>query len=1833
MYERSNTSLTVTGEAAPPLNLNALIGLPPLPIPDFLGIALQLALALAQLHQVRIIHRNLNPGNIAWNRATRKASIGEFGSVPAPATPAADAASPPQPAGDLAYISPEQTGRTGRSVDARSDLYSLGATFYALLTGAPPFPAHDPIELVHAHLARRPRPPHAVNPDIPVVLSGLVLKLLEKEPEQRYPSAEALLADLQEINEQWTRGGTVAPFALAMRDVPRQLAIPEQLYGRARETGILLDAFQRARTGRRELVMVMGEPGIGKTALVSQLEKPVAACHGYFIAGKFDQLQRSVPYAGLVHAFRSLVRKLLTEPDTALAAWRQRIQAAVTPNGQILVNVIPEIEAILGPQAPVAELEPVESKNRFSQVFTSFLSVFARPEHPFALFLDDLQWVDAASLQLIKQWLADGKTGHLLIVCAYRDSEAGPAHALTLTTGLRGTGAAVPEIHLHPLQADDVAALLADALHQDAGRCAALAALLAKKTAGNPFFIRRLLRLLHDEALICFDPDTRAWRWDMDDIQRAPVSDNVLDLMVRTIDRLPKVTQELLQAGACIGHQFDLGTLADVTGRSGTAAMQELWPALEDGLLLPLREEYGAARQTTPRSDDHSGLPVTLRFVHDRVQQAAYSLLPEAGRQALHLAIGRQRLRHAANGHPDEQLFDIVDQLNLGEALIADPAELLHVAGLNLAAGRKAKASAAYHAGFDYLVNGKRQLPADAWSAHPELAFHLHRELAECAYLTGQHAAAELFLDAALQHAPSRIAKADLYSLRVLAATVAGDWAAALRWGREGLAVFGHAWPLDALAEANEAEAAAVMRNVGEHRIEDLVDRAEVEDEETRACMRLLSLLGPPAYFSGSEVLTFLVTRSTNLSLVRGPSGYSAYAYVFYGALHNARTGEYDVGHAFGKLALALARRFGNRAEESRTLEVFGLVVHVWRAPLRDSLPMMEEGHRAGVESGELAYAAFNLSGLLINGLPAGVPLADLLTDADIAIDFCNRFHNRTGVELSLPFRQLARALTGRTRSPTSFDDDDFDEARFLLDARGNQTALGQFWVARLHAAYLLGDLETARRSAREGAQFIQAGILGMVTSAEHSFYTALTLTSSYQAQGADGRAALETELAPLRAQLGMWAQYCPENFLHKQKIVEAELERIKGAPWKAMELFGEAIDGAQQQGFIQDAALANELAARLFLEHKQPRPAGVYLRAAMNGYRLWGASTKLLALRQAYGEGIDIPGEETAPAAHAGAAYAHDALGLIKAAQAIAAETVPELLLKRILQIVVEVAGAQRGILLLEDNQAFRVRARISVDEDTTIVLEDTALADCAALPASIARYVARLKQPLVLDDAAADGPFAADATVRSLGLRSVLCVPLKRHVQVVGLLYLENNAMARAFTAQRVDVVQALAAQAAISLENSTWLMERRRAEEAARFLAGAGAALAESLDHAETLARVVALPVPAFADWCLLDLVGSGHGVHRAQAAFADPNQAQLAEALKRYSIAAGDHIRHPLTQAAQQDGALLLHEISDEQLRTMANDEEHYRLIREIGARSLIAVPLVARERTLGVLTLIVAQSGRRYDAEDLAVARKLADRCALGMDNAGLYKEARDAIQVRDDFLAVASHELRTPLMPLQLQIHLIERHLPKLFENQESAAWLSKSLAMLKRQGKRLERLVNELLDIARITGGQLQLELAPVNLEEVTHEVMERLKESGESTPAGSTLTLRCATPVTGNWDRLRIEQVVTNLLSNALKYGQGKPIFIDIASNGVQAVIAVTDHGLGIEPAHLQRIFGRFERAVSARDFGGLGLGLYIVSEIVNTMGGSIEISSTLGEGSAFTVTLPLDSGNDQP
>jgi predicted ATPase/signal transduction histidine kinase/CheY-like chemotaxis protein len=1821
-------------------NLTQALRSAPLSIALFLDLAVQLAEAVSRLHEAGIIHRDIHPGNIVWNPKSGIVTLCDFALARTLSTPVLDDPNPNELEGTLAYMSPERTGRTGRSVDGRTDLYSLGATFYQMLTGSPPFAERDAVALAHAQIARLARPPHELNSQVPLMLSHLVLRLLEKEPTDRYQTAQALAADLREARRQWLQTGTIQPFPLAVHEIPRGLRIPDQLYGRDEELQSLTEAFKRASGGGRELVLVTGGPGIGKSALVDHLGPSVSDVHGYYAVGKFDQLQRSVPFSGVAQALRSLVRQLLMEPEAALEGWRERIEDAVTPNGQLLVTIVPELERILGQQPEVPEVGPVETKNRFQLLLMRFLRVFAQPEHPLVLFLDDLQWVDAASLQLIVQCANDSASHHLLIIGAYRDGEVGPSHALMLSlAALRDAGCDIHTIHLEPLRSNAIAQLAADTFGEDASRMKFLAELLMHKSAGNPFFVRRLLHLMHARGIVRFNVDSKRWFWDESEIERVPISDNVLDVMVLAINRLPLQTKRLLETGACIGHRFDLATLSELTDLSESALTDQLRPAIEDGLLVQVRDAF-----QMPASDNGTAsAPATLQFAHDRVQQAAYGLLSDEDRQIRHHSIGRRLLDRS--GHQfDEKLFEIVDQFNLGESQLVDDAERATLVDLNLAAGRKAKESAAYRAAFEYLSVARRLLGAHAWVDCPDNTFAIHRELAESAYLAGEHVTAEEVVETSLKYATSKVAKAELYGLRVLAATVASDWERALHWGREGLSVFGLEWPLVGLAEAIQDEVTAVMRNLGTREIENLIDEPEVNDSDIRESMRLLSLLGAPAYFSGTPVMTFILSRAVNLSLMHGPSPYSAFAFVLYGGTHNALTGQYDIGYSFGKLALALAQRFGNRAEECRTVEVYGVLVHHWKAPLREGLPLLKEGFRAGIDSGELAFAAFNLNSVLINALPAGLPLSELLDEAEVALDFATTQKNRTSFEIAVPYRQIARALAGTTSRPGSFEDEEFDETRFLADAESHATALGHYWVTRLQLAYLMGDYDQALVCSMEAEKRIAAGIVGMITSAEHVFYTALTVAATATPPTAQ-RAPFITQLCELHGKLVNWARHCPENFSQKVSLIGAEIARLEGRISDASTLYRAAIAEASRQRFVQDEALAHELRARCLLGDQEPAFAAVHFQLAQERYRQWGATVKVRSIDAEFLQTIRPEG--LAPRSK----NSINQMALIRASQAISSETTPERLFEQILRVVIEVAGAQRGVLALATNGSLRIHAQIEAAGEVSMSLAEVSLEDCVDVPSAILRYVQRTKEFLLLSDAGAAGLFTRDPMVQQRQVRSVLCVPLLKQSSLVGLIYLENNAMAGAFAAEFVEVGKILAAQAVISLENSSLLkrmqqltgeLEERVSartrqltdEIAARDKAEMGLKIAEarqalllklsdalrSLTDADVirqtalrllgehtgLARTFCFKVERDTDGRYVQVIERAHVNDRTLPDFIG------SYALEDFGSESINKLAHglPVSIADVQT----VDELTDAQRAT-------YRIL---GVMAVVNVPAT---NDGGIVAGIGAHDTcpHQWTTDEVELIREVATRTLIASERARAEAALREADRQKDDFLAMLAHELRNPLASISNASELMTR-------TGAGGARSDALAALLKRQTTQLTRLVDDLLDLSRISRGRITLEEAPVEVGELVQQALETV-QSFVQEKAHRLLMAKPTHALYVHGDKTRLVQAISNVIHNAAKYtDRGGEIYLEIFNSEEEVGILVRDNGVGISAEILPSLFGLFvqsERTLD-RSQGGLGIGLSVVKRLIEMHRGSVQASSRgIGQGSTFTIRLPRIPG----
>jgi predicted ATPase/signal transduction histidine kinase len=1766
---------------AGPLNLKQWLRRRPLAADRFLALAVQLAETLARLHERHLVHRDLNPTNIVVGDGDRLTVI-DFDAatiVDGPGVPA-------RLAGALPYLAPEETGRMNRLVDARADLYALGATFYEMLTGAPPISSADPLEAVHAQLTWSPVPPARTNAALPSVLSDITVKLLAKMPERRYQSAEALLADLRQA-QQRLRGDSIAGFELGLVDLARALPLAQHLYGREQPLASLRAAWERAAAGARAVVVIEGPAGVGKSALAAELRNVVEE-RGVWLQGKFDAQETSVPFAPLAEALRGPIQALVDGPEEPRRQARERLEPALAGNGRVVADVVPELERLLGPQPPVPALGPVETDNRFQLTFQLFLRALATPERPLALLIDDLQWADPASMKLLQGLAAAPDLPNLLLLGTRRPTERAAELA----------GAEV--IALAPLELEEVLALCCDTLRCSPERGRPLAELVTRKTAGNPFFVRSLLRHLHQSEAFRFDPALGAWSWDLERVRSVAVSENVADLLLVGLRRLPGHAQEVLQCAAALGNRVSLGLLATACGHDLPATAGALWSAAAEGLLLPIEGPGGPAAPET-----------AFHFAHDRIQQAAYALLDEPRRLAAHLEMGRRLLREASDAPSDEQLYLVVSQLNRGADLITEPGERLAVAALNRRAAARARQTSAFGQALACARRGIALLPAGAWQDHHALAFELHRQALECAHVMGFGELTEELLAAGLAGTSDRAEQAELYAIDVAAKSARLHGEEALRRGLEGLRMFGLEISADPAALAEEL--AAVERNLQGRRPDQLLDAPPMTDREELACMRLLTQVMVPAYAVRQEQWAFLVARMVNLCLVGGNAPSSPLAYSSYAAFRQRLTGDYRASHAWGRMALELSRRLDDPLVECAVSAMFASIINPWCEPLRASVALAQQWGPRGLAVGELLYGAASYTTALILRQHQGVELSRLFAEAEATLLVAKRTNQRIEIDAMLLIRQSIRCLQGLTSARNSFDDAEFDEAAYLQMAE-SRMRLAHHCVLRLQSSYLLGDLARARALVDDGGRtmpFVRAFVLAV----EFTFYGALTL-SAWCAQAPPGeRAELVAAITARRDQLQTWADNCPESYRHKQRLVDAELARVAGETERAAELYDEGIAAAARGGFLQDEALGNELAGRLYRARGRKRIGDMYLSEAVDRYARWGAHAKAQALHEEFPDRAPVT-------ARPGDLSALDVVSLARAAEVIASELGPERLLEKLLEVCLASAGAERGALVLEEGDRLFLRAAGRVSEPVS--LARTPLEEASSLvPVALLRRVYASNEPVVIGDASQPGPGGFDEpSFAARTVLSVVAVPLRRQGRRVGVLYLENNLCAQVFTPDRVQVLQLLSSQIATSLQISRLfegltheIDERSRAEEAVRFLGNASVALAATLDYPATLAVVARLAVGKLADWCVVDAFEGGEA-RRVAAAHLDPAKEKLLRELRERQDRTGAPLQALEMRASMRP--ILVPESNDTDMRRYLHDPDSVRLAREIGVGSSMILPLRANERLLGTMTLVCSPGGRRYDERDLALGEELARRAAMALDNARLYREAREAIRVRDDFLSIASHELNTPIAALQLSVEGLDQA-----GQSPSPAAAERLVSLITRQSRRLGTLVRELLSVAELQAGRLRVERSTVDLSRVVREIVEEL--GPELARARCGLTVEAPAPVEGLWDRTRLDQVVSNLLSNAMKYGAGQPIRIAVSASAGIARLVVEDHGIGIDPERLRHVFGRFERAVPASNYGGLGLGLYVVREIVAALGGTVSVESAIGAGSTFTVELP--------
>jgi PAS domain S-box-containing protein len=1432
------------------------VGTENLPLARFLALASQIADGLMAIHAAGILHRDLRPNSILVNANAVIAKITNFHLALGLSRELPLVGSPRALEGTLPYLSPEQTGRMNRTVDHRSDIYSLGVTFYEMLTGRLPFEANDAIAMVHAHLAKTPVAPHVLNPLIPETLSRLVLKMIAKAPEDRYQSARGVRQDMNICATVLHAHGQILEFELGRRDRADYFLIPEKVYGRSMEVGLLLDAFDRAAQGSSELILITGVPGIGKTAVVEEIQEPITQKSGYFVKGRFDQYKHNIPYSAFVEALRNLVAQFLIQGDTAIAQWKPRILGALGNSGKIILDVIPELSQLIGPQPEVPDLSGHAAQNRFNMLFLKFISALATHEHPLAIFLDDLHWVDAHSLKLIHLLISPSSTSHLLLIGAFRDSEISSTHPLMIT--LAEIGKAEPgfrTIALAPLPVSDINQLIANALNCSPQMALPLTDLVYRITQGNPLFNNQFLKALYEEGLITFNHEAGHWRCDITKVNALSLSDDVVEFLAIRLRKLPSRTQKVLKLAACIGSSFDLETLSIISQLSQAETAAALWSALQTGIVLPRHGAFGFSQDNGndgyDAADGGSNIPRYV-FLHERVQQAAYSLIPSARKQMTHLHIARLLLKNTAEKNKEGKLFEIVNQFNRGLFLILDPSERRQLAELNLSAGQLAKAALAYRAACDYFRIARQLLPQDCWLSQYALTLKLYESSVEAAYLYGDFDAMEVLAQTAFKEIKTPLDQIKIFEVKCEAFAAQGRFKEALESGFLIIKALNVALPQDPdqndIIEAlRETKSAFSGKGIA-----DLINLPLMTDAHTLALSRILTSLSSAAFFTSPDLFAFMALKDAHLSIKHGNLPTSAFSYATYGQIlcRESEAEDIKIGYEFGRLALDFVRRPNAKELECKIPTIVNAFVAHWKIHVQETLNPLRSAFLRGLEVGDFQYSGYAALLYCAFAYFAGVAkgIQELQQEAATLVESICQIKQTFIVQY---FRMLQQVLhdLAESKVPARYLNGEFyDEENMRPKHWQINDWFGLFYIDfhRLLLHYMFGEYAQAVEDAGRAKQYLK-GIQDFPYMPILILFDSLARLAAYKESSGENLNELLAQIDSNQAKMKTWAHYAPMNCLHKYHFIEAERYRVLGDKAKAIEQYDIAIIESRENGYIRDEALANERAALFFLEWSKDKIAQGYMKDACRGYLRLGANAKVAQLEQRYEQLLTPVMSARSRSANSLTNYAADTgrsdegnemldlTTVVKASQAIASEIELAPLLNQLTRLVIENAGAQCGVLVLERNGNWVIEAQGDMASNNVSVLQSLDLRTSEIVSAEIVSHVARTRTGLVLEDAAGSGDFVKDPYIARHGIKSVLCAPLINQGKLSGIVYLENNLTTHAFTAERLELLNLLSAQMALSLDNAR-LYQKAQEEIVER--KAAEIALQESEQQARTI-----------------------------------------------------------------------------------------------------------------------------------------------------------------------------------------------------------------------------------------------------------------------------------------------------------------------------------------------------------------------------------------------------------
>lgn len=1393
-----------------------------LTIEEQLNIACRMAECIEQIHALKIIHMDINPANIVWCPDYDLIKIIDFG-ISTELSPEIEFVNPSALEGTLAYMSPEQTGRMNRPIDYRTDLYSLGITFYELFTGRLPFLDNDPLALIHSHIAVIPVEASKINKSLPDAVSQIIAKLMAKDADDRYQSAAGVKHDLQYCINCLTKSSTIGVFKIASNDVSPVFKVPQKLYFRQQENSMLISKFDEVcKSGQSRLMLVAGNSGIGKSVFVREIVKYIITKKAFYISGKFGEMEHAMPHAVIIQAFSGFFEQLLSDTEERLTYWRNRINKAVYPNGRIITDVIPIAKYIITNQPELLQLEPKEAQNRFNQCFFNLINVLSDSKHPLVFFLDDLQWADDSIFNLLDALLL--KIKYLYVIGAYRSNEVSDTHPLkTFLHSVSQSNIVISRINLLPFDSEQTTRFVFDAFGRKNPTACELAEILFLKTQGNPFFLIQTLYLLYSHGAIHSDSSGN-WIWESS-ASKGLIND-IAELMISKMRLLSHESQHILIIAACIGSQVSLDKLIIASGFNHNVIV----PYLED----LVSQGFITASSTFKYIHDADGLiEVNFRFLHDRIHQAAYRLIEDSTK--FHLKIGLRFWDKLNEDDSNLSVFDVVKQCN--RALDLLPYERrIPLAELNLKAGLRAKNTAAWNQAAHFFLAGLKLLKEHDWYSSYKLAHNLHSGCAETALLASDFKLVDTLCETILCNAHSLIDKCVAWDIQIMARIAQGNSVGAVQLGLQALHNLGikiKTDPPKIFLVLSLLKMKLLLKKISGVN----ADSKIMTSSKHLAVARLLMRISTPAYASGSAVFISIVLQSVQMLIKYGYSSYTAFALTGLGGLFGIM-GDHSSAQKFGRLALSFVNREDTKPIAARTVFVTTAFIAIYNVPYKDLLPNLLEHYKIGIETGDLEYAAYNVCCYCYLRFMSGDKLSVVHSlMSEYADDFKSQ---ETVANFFRLYQQLFQNLLGKSDDPLVLTGDACDENKIKqhMEDHKNEVGLFTFYTQKMMLAFLFYNYSLAIDASQASMHYIQAA------KTQHSvpiavFYQTLTIFALLKSNVGHAYLSFQKILKRNIRKMKKWSNTSSSSFSHKYKLLMAEFFAIKGDYARAEKCYHKSVRLAKDSGIRHEIAITIELMALFYKQQGYEDIYRDYMRAAYRAYRKWGAIAKCNALKKRYNDIFKTDASENyfraneknrndpAISTFMGTTTQQenlnniDLLSVLKANQLISGEIDINSLSKKLLKIVLENAGAQKGSLIFLKENSLKTESICCMDEHGQAILKENP-EDEIVYPEKVVNYVARTRKYVVIGDAVHDySVHCKDPYIQSHQVRSVLCMPLIRNDAVIAILYLDNSVASNAFTEDRIKVLELLSAQAAISIENAklyTIQMEKKLAESKA-------------------------------------------------------------------------------------------------------------------------------------------------------------------------------------------------------------------------------------------------------------------------------------------------------------------------------------------------------------------------------------------------------------------------------